>query len=340
MAIRLNNIAASATRRLASASFGALSLCVPYTRPLLAVQPRPALSLLTTTNSRQFATANEKSPSKLTGEEFKAELRAGKPKIGLFVNGASPAIAGQLSFSGYDWLLIDFQHGAMDNEKLSSMINAVHLGNSKVIVRVGGAHDRNGIQQSLDLGADGILVPYINTKEEAELAVNAARYPTKGTRSVYFPMPSTNEKGLLGYVGNANKHIIVALQVETKSCVDNIEAIVGVPGIDIAFLGQNDLCMSMGLYDKYAFPHMYTSPELNAATDSLVKVCKKKNVILGIFLFGIDRVGEFLKQGFTFISLGNDQHHVLTQAGAYVKKVEEIAAAEGKQWKRQPSAII
>jgi len=333
---RLTNIAC----RLAKAPLRqALSSRLPHTRQsLLTLQPRPAATLLT---SRSFTTCvNEKTHTKVSGEEFKTELRGGKPKIGLFVNGASPAIAGQLSFSGYDWLLIDFQHGAMDNEKLSSMINAVHLGNAKVLVRVGGAHDRNGIQQSLDLGADGILVPYINTKAEAEAAVTAARYPTKGTRSVYFPMPSTNEKGLLGYVGNANKNIIVALQVETKACIDNIEAIASIPGLDIAFLGQNDLCMSMGLYEKYTFPLMYTSPELNAATDTLVKVCKKNNVILGLFLFGVDRVGEFLKKGFTFIAVGNDQHHVLTQAGTYVKKVEEIAAAEGKQWKRQPSAII
>jgi 4-hydroxy-2-oxoheptanedioate aldolase len=278
--------------------------------------------------------------STLSGEEFKAELRAGKPKIGLFVNSASPAIAGQLSFSGYDWLLIDFQHGAMDNEKLSSMINSVHLGRAKCMVRVGGAHDRNGIQQALDLGADGVLVPYINTRQEAELAVSTCQYPTAGTRSVYYPMPTTNEKGLLGYVGNANKNIVVALQVETASCIENIESILAVKGLDIAFLGQNDLCMSMGLYEKYVFPQMYTSPELEAATKKLLDNCKKNKVIPGVFLFGTDRVGEFLKKGFPFISIGNDLHHCLTQAGTHVKNVEQIAEKEGFSWKRQPSAII
>ena len=105
-------------------------------------------------------------------------------------------------------------------------------------------------------------------------------------------------------------------------------------------VGQNDLCMSMGLYEKYEFPHMYTSPELGAATDKLISEARKNNVVLGLFLFGTSRVGEFLDNGFTFISVGNDLHHVLTQAGAYVKDVEGIAKEKGKSWTRRPSALL
>jgi len=275
----------------------------------------------------------------LTGEEFKTDLKTGKPKYGIFVNGASPAIAGQLSFSGYDWLLVDTQHGSMDFITLSAMINAIHLGKSKVIVRVGGAADRPGIQQALDLGADGILIPYINNKKEAEEGVSCCYYPTTGTRSVYFPQPCTNAKGLLGYCGGANKNILVSIQVETASCIEHIDDILSIPGIDIAFLGQNDLCMSMGLYEKYVFPQMYTSTELNNATQKMLAACAKYHKIPGIFLFGTDRVAEFLKLGFTFISVGNDLHHVLTQASAHVKTLESISATEKKDWKRQPTAL-
>jgi 4-hydroxy-2-oxoheptanedioate aldolase len=207
-------------------------------------------------------------------------------------------------------------------------------------VRVGGYADRPGIQQSLDLGADGVLVPYINTAEEARIAVSCARYPTAGTRSVYFPQRSMNKDGLLGYAGAAGANTVIALQVETADCIKNIDEIAAVPGVDILFLGQNDLCMSMGLYEKYEFPHMYTSPELGAATDKLIAAAKKNNVILGLFLFGTARVGEFLDKGFSFISIGNDLHHVLTQAGAYVKDVEEIAKAKGKSWARRPTSLF
>ena len=276
----------------------------------------------------------------MSGAEFKAQLRAGHPKVGLFLNAHSPTVAEQLAHSGYDWLLVDTQHGPMGYESLSAMLAGVSSGGAKSLVRVGGYADRPGIQQALDMGADGILVPYINTAAEAREAVSCARYPTQGTRSVYFPQRSTNKEGLLGYVGNANKNVIVALQVETASCIDNMEEIAAVPGVDILFLGQNDLCMSMGLFEKYEFPHMYTSPELQAATDKLIANAKKNGVILGLFLFGTARVAEFLNKGFTFVSIGNDLHHVLTQAGAHVQALEAIKPERGESWKRRPSALL
>jgi 4-hydroxy-2-oxoheptanedioate aldolase len=276
----------------------------------------------------------------LSGAEFKQQLRAGTPKLGLFLNAHSPTVAEQLAHSGYDWLLVDSQHGPMGYEKLSAMLSGISNGGAKSLVRVGGYSDRPGIQQSLDMGADGVLVPYINNAEEARQAVTCARYPTAGTRSVYFPQRSMNKEGLLGYAGGANKNVIVALQVETADCIKNIDEIAAVPGVDLLFLGQNDLCMSMGLYEKYEFPHMYTSPELGAATEKLIAAARRNNVILGLFLFGTSRVGEFLEKGFPFISIGNDLHHVLTQAGAYVKDVEEISKAKGKSWTRRPTALF
>src|SRR5712672_517589 len=220
------------------------------------------------------------SGEKLNGAEFKKQLRAGSPKMGLFLNSHSPTVAEQLAHSGYDWLLVDTQHGPMNYEKLSAMLSGIANGGAKSMVRVGGYDDRPGIQQALDLGADGVLIPYINTAEEARQAISCAKYPTVGTRSVYFPQRSMNKGGLLGYAGNFNNNGIVALQVETASCIENIAEIASVPGVDILFLGQNDLCMSMGLYNKYQFPLMYTSAELNAATQSLVEAAGKNNVIL------------------------------------------------------------
>src|SRR5271165_2257935 len=207
----------------------------------------------------------------LSGSEFKKQLREGRTKLGLFLNSASPTVAEQLAHTGYDWLLVDTQHGPMGNLELSGMLAGIANGGAKSMVRVAGYHDRGGIQQSLDMGADGVLVPYINTADEARQAVSCARYPTAGTRSVYFPQRSMNKAGLLGYAGNWNNEGIVALQVETASCIENIAEIAAVPGVDILFLGQNDLCMSMGLYEKYEFPKMYTSPELNAATQKLIE---------------------------------------------------------------------
>jgi 4-hydroxy-2-oxoheptanedioate aldolase len=276
----------------------------------------------------------------ISGAEFKKQLRAGRPKLGLFLNSHSPTVAEQLAHSGYDWLLVDTQHGPMGYESLSGMLAGISNGGAKSMVRVGGYSDRPSIQQSLDMGADGVLVPYINTAEEARQAVSCCRYPTVGTRSVYFPQRSMNAQGLLGYAGAANDNVVVALQVETADCIKNIDEIAAVPGVDILFLGQNDLCMSMGLYEKYKFPDMYTSPELNAATDKLRAAAKKNNIILGIFLFGTSRVGEFLEKGFSFFSVGNDLHHILTQATAYVKDVEGVSKEKDRPWQRRTTALM
>ena len=93
----------------------------------------------------------------------------------------------------------------MGYEKLSAMLCAIQNGGAKSMVRVAGYHDRAGIQQALDLGADGVLVPYINTADEARQAVSCARYPTEGTRSVYFPQRVDQQSGLLGYVGQCQQ---------------------------------------------------------------------------------------------------------------------------------------
>src|SRR3981081_4448444 len=276
----------------------------------------------------------------LSGTEFKKQLRTGSPKMGLFLNAHSPTVAEQLAHSGYDWLLVDTKQGPMNYEKLSAMLSGIANGGAKSLVRVGGYDDRPGIQQALDLGADGVLVPYINTAEEARQAISCTKYPTVGTRSVYFPQRSMNKAGLLGYAGKWNTEGIVALQVETASCIENIAEIAAVPGIDILFLGQNDLCMSMGLYNKYEFPHMYTSPELGAATDKLIEHARKNKIILGIFLFGSARVGEFLEKGFSFFSLGVERHHRLTQTGAFVNDIEKLSKEKGKVWKRRTTALF
>src|SRR6516162_10246063 len=114
----------------------------------------------------------------LSGAEFKKQLHAGVPQLGLFVNSHSPTVAEQLAHSGYDWLLVDTQHGPMGFETLSAMLAGIAHGGAKSLVRVAGYHDRAGIQQSLDMGADGVLVPYINTAEEARQGISCCRYPT------------------------------------------------------------------------------------------------------------------------------------------------------------------
>src|SRR5258708_37030922 len=108
------------------------------------------------------------SGEKLSGSEFKKQLRAGQPKMGLFLNSHSPTVAEQLAHSGYDWLLVDTQHGPMGFEKLSAMLGGISSGGAKSLVRAEGYHYRGGIEQAFDLVADAILIPYTKTAADAK----------------------------------------------------------------------------------------------------------------------------------------------------------------------------
>ena len=280
-----------------------------------------------------------------TGKQFKEALKKGDAKFGLFLNSGSPVIAEQLSHSRYDWLLVDAQHGPLNYQSMSNMLSGIGNGKAKSFVRVSGYDDRAGIQQALDAGSDGILIPYVNNAAEVQQAVNCCLYPEPskhdGNRSIYFPQRSSNEAGLLGYTGNWNENALVAIQVETADCIENIDEILAVEGLDIAFLGRNDLAMSMGLFEKYEFPDMYTSPELNEAVEKLLAACKKHNKIAGIFLFGTDGVEEALNSGFNFVAVGNDLHHVLVANTGMVSEIRDITSrTEGEQWNGQDSNLI
>jgi 4-hydroxy-2-oxoheptanedioate aldolase len=161
----------------------------------------------------------------LSGAEFKKQLRAGVPKLGLFVNSHSPTVVEQLAHSGYDWLLVDSQHGPMSYE-ICRLCSGIVSGGAKSLVRAG-LSDRAGIQQSLDTGADGILVPYINTAEEAR-AAKLYGIPQPAPARL-FSAAQHEQGGLLGYAGSANDNVIKSLQVETADCIKNIE-IAAVPG--------------------------------------------------------------------------------------------------------------
>src|SRR5258707_2277720 len=113
----------------------------------------------------------------LTGAEFKQQLHAGTPKMGLFVNSHSPTVAEQLAHSGYDWLLVDTQHGPMQNEKLSAMLSGIANGGAKSLVRGGAYNNRPWVQQALRLGAGGVLIPFIHNPDEARHAVRFTHEP-------------------------------------------------------------------------------------------------------------------------------------------------------------------
>ena len=166
------------------------------------------------------------------------------------------------------------------------------------MVRVEGYHDRGGIQQALDLGADGVLVPYINTAEEARQAVSCRRYPTAGTRSVYFPQRSMNKGGLLGYAGAANKNNIVALQVETASCIQNIDGdCSGAGRRHPVSRAERSVHVDGALREVRIPAHVHVAGTARPRLRSWCERRSKNNVILGLFLFGTVAGGRVSGEG-------------------------------------------
>jgi 4-hydroxy-2-oxoheptanedioate aldolase len=273
-------------------------------------------------------------PKRDAGLLFKQDLQKGIPKIGIFLDASSHVMAEQISYAGYDWLLVDAQHSPVDYVTLGKVLSSISNGGCLSMVRVAGYQDTKGIQQALDLGANGILVPIINNKKEAEQAISACLYPTQGTRSVYFPQRSTNEFGLLGYVGNSNKNVVIALQIETASSIDNIEEICSLPGLDIAFLGPFDLALSMGLFEKHKF-NFFEADEYKHAVTKMINACEKNKKTMGVFTFGPEKVKPYLEQGFRFISVGHELNHIEFQSATHIKKLEEITKENGITWTKK-----
>ena len=228
------------------------------------------------------------------------KLRAGQPSLGCFIGLGSPNAAELLSHAGFEWLVIETEHSALDSAEIEHMLMAINGTEAIPIVRVPSA-DPVYIQRALDFGAMGIVVPMVRTVEEAQAVVRATRYPPGGTRG-YNPLRAAHYSfDSKDYFYRANDNLLVTLILETKEAVRNLEAIASVPGVDVLFLGPFDLCLSLGL-DPMKQPH----PQIEAVIEQMLSVAKKTGVGTGIHAFSPDQLQQRQTQGFTMISYSAD----------------------------------
>ena len=230
----------------------------------------------------------------------------------------------------------------MGIETLSAMLAGISSGGAKSMVRVCRLYEIARASSSRStLGADGVLVPYINNAQEARQAVSCARYPTAGTRSVYFPQRSMNKKGLLGYAGAWNDNAIVASaggngRLHQEHRRDRRRA-----RRRHAVLRPERSVHVHGLVRKVQVPgHVHFARAVRGHGQIGGRGAQEQRHSRACSCSAPSRVGEFLEKGFPFISLGNDLHHMLTQTGAYVNELEKIAASKGKPWTRRDTALF
>ena len=248
----------------------------------------------------------------------KALLNSGKPAVGTWLSLGNVAAARFLARSGFDWLTVDIEHSMVEMETASQIFGAVADAGGSCLARVpSNRHDH--IKRVLDNGAHGIVVPMVNTKQEALDAVAACKYPPKGTRSVGGSMHALNwDASPADYYANANDEILVVLQCEHIHAVRSFEEVFGVKGVDAVFVGPNDLYASMR--DEEGNPPTAES-FTNALTDILAG-CNSLGIPAGIHTFNLEEAKMRIDEGWQFIAVASELKFMLEGAAKIVNGLE------------------
>ena len=259
-----------------------------------------------------------------------AGIRQGTPMVGLWLQTHSYHTARIIAAQGlFDWLLVDMEHTPVDLSTASMILAAVadvSGGKCTPLARVPQG-TMPLIKQALDGGAQGIIVPMINTAEDAANVVRYARYPPLGERGAggltpHYGFGTTNQAE---YVENANHEIMVAIQIETPEAVANIDSILTTSGIDLVFIGPFDLHVSLGLAPTRWSDH----PAFQDAIHKVTKACRERGVPYGIFTTNAESAAERIADGFTFVVLGSDLTQMLGALHAQSRQVRAALGSNG-----------
>lgn len=247
----------------------------------------------------------------------KRALKAGQPSVGTWLSLGSITASRFLARAGFAWLTVDMEHSLVGWETAAHMFATIADAGCTALLRVPcNRHDH--IKRALDNGAHGIVVPMVNSRQEAQEAVDAMLYPPRGTRSVGGSVHALNFGATaVDYYAQVNDELLVVLQCEHIKAVEDADAIFSVPGIDAIFVGPNDLAASMRGKDG-------KGPSGEATTQAMKHIlatCKKHKVAPGVHCQTADEVRTRIEEGWQFIAVGSELRMLLTEAKAIVQKI-------------------
>lgn len=235
----------------------------------------------------------------LPKNSFKAALKAGERQIGLWITIPDSGAVEMLAACGYDWLMIDTEHSALDAAGTLPLLQAAAAYPVSTGVRPGW-NDPVEIKRVLDCGAQTLLVPYVQTAEEARAAVRAVRYPPAGIRGVAGATRASRYGMVPDYNARAEEELCLLVQAETVATLDNLEEIAAVDGVDGIFVGPADLAASMG------YPGQTAHPEVRAAVLDAIRRITASGKPAGILALDPGLLQEAADAGAQFIAVGID----------------------------------
>ena len=245
------------------------------------------------------------------------------PTLGSWLQiGPYPALAEILANAGYDWLGVDCEHSEIDVEGFTALARGMYGRGTRPLARVR-ENNTLAIRQMLDAGAQGIIVPLVNTAEEAKKAVSAAKYPPQGVRGFCFSRMNEYGTKFDEYAANANDNIAVVVMIESKQAVENIDEMLAVDGVDGVFIGPYDMSGSYGLIGQTSHP------VIKAACAKVVEACERHGKAAGLHLVkpDADSIAKTIADGFTFIALGVDMIFLQQAAGTALATARKTVAS-------------
>jgi len=248
---------------------------------------------------------------------LKRKLGRKEAVIGTWISSGSPTVVDLLRKLPFDWFVFDMEHSAISIETVGHMIQVLNGSTATPLVRVGQI-DQALFKIVLDTGAHGLVVPLVNSPEEAERAVRFCKYPPAGVRGVAATKASDYGLSLGSYIRTANDETTVIAQIETPQAVESIREIVAVKGVDIAFVGPSDLTMTMGLLDDRS------NPKVAEAMLKVVKACDEAGKAAGVMASTLDEARLAVQRGFRFISLASDMRHTTMGARSFLEAVGRV----------------
>ncbi len=230
---------------------------------------------------------------------FKQALKSGRLQIGLWHSLSSPIAVEILADAGFDWILIDTEHAPNELPMVLAELQAMSGGTAHAVVRPAW-NDAVIIKRLLDVGAQSLLIPYVETEEEARRAVMSTRYPPEGFRGFAGQARASRYGRIKGYHAAANAQICLLVQVETKRGLENLEAIARVEGVDGVFVGPGDLSAALGFLGQPAHP------EVVKIIEDMIQRIKGAGSAPGILTGDAELVQRYIELGCLFAAVGSD----------------------------------